>query len=65
MTTAVAADGGYLVDPQTADTIRVDAGPTSSIRAIANVVQVEATSFDVLIDRTRRRLGLGDRDGGR
>ncbi len=52
MSTAVAADGGYLVDPQTADTIRSMLVSTSSLRAIANVVQVEATSFDVLIDRS-------------
>lgn len=52
MSTAVAADGGYLVDPQTADTIRSMLVSTSSLRAVANVVQVEATSFDVLIDRT-------------
>jgi HK97 family phage major capsid protein len=52
LSTAVAADGGYLVDPQTADTIRSMLVSTSSVRAIANVVQVEATSFDVLIDRS-------------
>lgn len=52
MSTAVAADGGYLVDPQTADTIRSMLTSTSSLRALANVVQVEATSFDVLIDRS-------------
>ena len=52
MSTAVAADGGYLVDPQTADSIRSMLVSTSSLRAIANVVQVEATSFDVLIDRS-------------
>ncbi len=52
MTTAVAADGGYLVDPQTADTIRSMLVSTSSLRSIANVVQVEASSFDVLIDRS-------------
>lgn len=50
--TAVAADGGYLVDPQTADTIRSMLVSTASIRAIAQVVQVEAASFDVLIDRS-------------
>ena len=52
MSTAVAADGGYLVDPQTADSIRSMLVSTSSLRAIANVVQVEATSFDVLVDRS-------------
>ena len=52
MSSAVAADGGYLVDPQTADTIRSMLVATSSLRSIANVVQVEATSFDVLVDRS-------------
>ncbi len=52
LNTAVAADGGYLVDPVTADMIRSSLKSTASIRAIANVVQVEASSFDVLIDHT-------------
>ena len=52
MSTAVAADGGYLVDPQTADTIRSMLLATSSLRSIANVVNIDATSFDVLIDRS-------------
>ena len=52
MSTAVAADGGYLVDPQTAERIRSMLFATSSLRSIANVVQVEATSFDVIVDRS-------------
>ncbi|MDP3196725.1 phage major capsid protein [Tabrizicola sp.] len=52
MSSAVAADGGYLVDPQTADRIRSMLFATSSLRSIANVVQVEATSFDVIVDRS-------------
>ncbi|MGB0800104.1 MAG: phage major capsid protein, partial [Planktomarina sp.] len=52
MSTAVAGDGGYLVDPQTADTIQSVLQSTASIRAIANVVNVEATSFDVLVDHS-------------
>ncbi len=51
LNTAVNAEGGYLVDPKTADTIRAVLTTTSSLRQIANVVQVEATSFDVLVDR--------------
>ncbi|MFT7059345.1 MAG: HK97 family phage major capsid protein [Pseudorhodobacter sp.] len=57
LNTSVNAEGGYLVDPQTAETIRSSLKSTSSIRAIANVVQVEATSFDVLIDHSD--LGSG------
>ncbi len=52
MSTAVAADGGYLVDPQTADRIQSLLLSTSSLRSVANVVQVEATSFDVIVDRS-------------
>ncbi len=50
LSTAVAADGGYLVDPETAASIKSVLRSDASIRAIANVVNVEATSFDVLID---------------
>ena len=50
MNTAVAGDGGYLVDPETAETIRAVLTSTASIRAIGNVVQVDATAYDVLVD---------------
>jgi len=52
LNTAIAGEGGYLVDPQTAETIRSVLSTTASIRAVANVVAVEATSFDVLVDHT-------------
>ncbi len=52
LNTAVAGDGGYLVDPQTAEEIKSVLNSTASIRAIANVVQVEASSFDVLVDHS-------------
>lgn len=48
---AVNGEGGYLVDPQTSDNIRSVLNATASLRQIANVVQVEAGSFDVLVDR--------------
>jgi uncharacterized protein len=63
MNTAVAAEGGYLVDPQTAETIRGAAGHRLD-PGIANVVNVEATSFDVLVDHTDWAR-LGDRDRAR
>lgn len=50
LNTAVAADGGYLVDPETAEQIRSVLQSTASIRSIANVVTVESTAFDVLVD---------------
>lgn len=52
LNTAVNGEGGYLVDPQTSDRIRAVLRSTASLRQIANVVQVEATSFDVLVDRS-------------
>ena len=57
LSTVVAADGGYLVDPQTAETIKSTLSTTASIRAIANVVNVDATSFDDLIDHTEMGAG--------
>jgi len=47
---AVSGDGGYLVDPRTADVVKSTLASTASIRAIATVVNVDATSYDVLID---------------
>ncbi len=52
LSTAVNSDGGYLVDPQTSETVQSVLNATASIRAIASVVTVEATSYDVLIDHT-------------
>jgi HK97 family phage major capsid protein len=52
LSTAVNSDGGYLVDPQTSDRVQSVLNTTASIRAIAAVVQVEATSYDVLVDHT-------------
>ncbi|GLQ34052.1 phage capsid protein [Amylibacter marinus] len=52
LSTAVSADGGYLVDPQTSEQIQSVLKSNASIRAIANVVAVEATAFDVLVDTT-------------
>lgn len=57
MGTAVAADGGYLVDPQTADTIQNTLSSTASIRSVASVVNVDATSYDVLVDHSEMGAG--------
>lgn len=50
LSTAVNSDGGYLVDPQTSETVKSVLNTTASIRSIASVVNVEATSYDVLVD---------------
>lgn len=60
MSTAVAADGGYLVDPQTAETVKTVLTSTVSLRQIANVVNVEATAFDVLVDHGDLETGWAD-----
>lgn len=57
LSTTVAGDGGYLVDPQTADQIRSMLFATSSLRSIASIVNVDAVSYDVLIDRSE--VGTG------
>ena len=57
MSTAVNSDGGFLVDPQMSETIKSVLHSGASIRAVASVVNVEATSYDVLVDTTD--LGAG------
>ena len=63
MSSAVAADGGYLVDPQTAANVQSVLATTASIRAIANVVNVQSTSYDVLIDHTEMGAGWATETG--
>jgi len=64
LSTAVAADGGYLVDPQTAAQIVGVLRSSASIRAIANVVQVESGAFDVLVDHTDIGSGWASETAG-
>ena len=64
LSTAVAADGGYLVDPQTAAQIVGVLRSSASIRSIANVVSVEATRLRRAGRPHRHRRRLGDRDRG-
>jgi len=52
MSTAVDADGGFLVDPQTSATIQSVLRANASIRSISTVVNVEANSYDVLVDHS-------------
>jgi len=63
LSTAVAAEGGYLVDPQTAERIRSVLRSAASLRAISNVVTVEATSFDVLVDHSDIGAGWATETG--
>jgi len=63
LNTAVAGEGGYLVDPQTSERILSVLNSNASIRAIANVVAVEASSFDVLVDHTELGHGWANETG--
>ena len=64
MSTSVAADGGYLVDPQTSETVQSALKGASSLRAIASVVNVEATSYDVLVDHSDAGAGWASETAG-
>ena len=64
MSTAVNSDGGYLVDPQTSERVQSVLNSGASIRAIAAVVQVEATSYDVLVDHADVGAGWATESGG-
>jgi HK97 family phage major capsid protein len=63
MSSVVAADGGYLVSPQTAEAIRSSLRATASIRSVCTVVNVDATSYEVLIDRTEAGAGWATETG--
>ncbi|MEL7466087.1 MAG: phage major capsid protein [Pseudomonadota bacterium] len=52
LSTDVLADGGYLVDPQTAAGVRSVLRSGSSLRSVATVAEVEAGAYDVLVDHT-------------
>ena len=57
LSAAVAADGGFLVAPQMAETIQGVLMSSASIRSVATVVNVDATAYDVLVDRTEFGAG--------
>ena len=63
LSTAVNSDGGYLVDPATSDTVKSVLNATASIRSIASVVNVEATSYDVLVDHGEVGTGWATETG--
>lgn len=60
LNTAVAAEGGFLVDPQTAEMIEHVLRSGASLRALSRVVQVDAGAYDVLIDHND--IGAGWQD---
>ena len=60
LNTAVQAEGGYLVTPQTAATIDSVLRSAGNLRTIARVVQVEAGAYDVLVDHNEIGAGWND-----
>lgn len=48
---AVASDGGFLAAPGISDNVQNALRNTASLRAVANVVNVESSSYDVLVER--------------
>ncbi|MEM7743103.1 MAG: phage major capsid protein [Pseudomonadota bacterium] len=56
----VAAEGGFLVDPQTADRIDSVLRSGASMRAVSRVVNIEASAYDVLIDHAEIGAGWSD-----
>ena len=60
MSTVVNGDGGFLIDPVTSDTIQGVLKNSASLRAVATVVHVEASSYDVLIDQGNAGAGWAD-----
>ncbi|MEM1273874.1 MAG: phage major capsid protein [Pseudomonadota bacterium] len=63
LNTTVNAEGGFLVDPETSAQIQSVLSSSSSLRSVANVVQVEATSYDVLVDHTDVGAGWASETG--
>lgn len=57
LNSAVSAEGGFLLDPRTANAVESVLRSTGSLRALARVVQVEAQAYDVLIDHNE--IGAG------
>ncbi len=57
LTTDTVADGGFLIDRQTSDRIATVLRGGASLRAVANVVTIEAGSYDVLVDHSELVTG--------
>ncbi|MEO1456795.1 MAG: phage major capsid protein [Pseudomonadota bacterium] len=57
LNTQTPSEGGYLVDPRTAEAVENQLRGGGSLRSICRVVQVEAGAYDVLVDHAE--LGAG------
>ncbi len=63
LNTQVGSEGGFLVDIDTSDRIQSVLRSGASIRALSKVVQVDAGSYDVLIDHNDIGAGWQDETG--
>ena len=57
---SVASDGGFLAAPQVADTVQNVLRAGASLRKLANVVAVESSSYEVLVDKADMGAGWAD-----
>lgn len=57
---SVASDGGFLAAPQVADTVQNVLRSGASLRKLANVVAVESSSYEVLVDKADMGAGWAD-----
>ncbi|MFD1795815.1 phage major capsid protein [Paracoccus aurantiacus] len=57
-----AGDGGFLAAPQVEAIVQSSLSNAVSLRALANVVAVEASSYDVLVDRDDMVTGWASED---
>ncbi len=65
LSTSVNSDGGFLIDPVTSETISSQIQNSSSLRSVANIVQVEGGSYDLLVDHGEFETGWADENSDR
>ena len=56
----VASDGGFLAAPQVAETVQTVLSTGASLRKLANVVTVESSAYEVLVDKGDMGAGWAD-----
>lgn len=56
----VASDGGFLAAPQVAETVQTVLSTGASLRKLANVVMVESSAYEVLVDKGDMGAGWAD-----
>ncbi|HIC67252.1 MAG: phage major capsid protein [Paracoccus sp. (in: a-proteobacteria)] len=57
---SVASDGGFLAAPQVADSVQSVLSTGASLRKLANVVTVESSAYEVLVDKGDMGAGWAD-----